>query len=124
MEHGEVGLPWYMLPSPHTTALVEFAGKNGADGVPGQGFGSALPAKLMPVVWIFPPPGVATPFTTMVAPVGMTPSPSVGALFVFCCERKVFIVSNSYAMPNPARTIVVPLPVTSQATPTRGAKLV
>src|SRR5580700_4739012 len=102
---------------------------NGPPDVPGQF--KDEPGIFRPVVKIVPVPGVTigTPQAafgqvTIAAPVGITPRPSVGALLVFCCERNVFIVIRSYAIPPPARRIVVPLPEMSQATPKRGAKFV
>src|ERR1700676_4828205 len=122
MVHGVVGnppkTPGADEPSPQTGVLVVL-GKMGAP-LCQLALRAAWPPKLKASAsrLMVPIPGVATPFCTIVAPVGTEAAPSK-----LPSARKDCIAICSYATPPPARITVFPLPRTSQAKPTRGAKL-
>src|ERR1700737_278982 len=73
------------------------------------GVGLRLPTRIVP-------PAVF-PAASMVAPVGMLASPKL-----LLNARKDCQFTVSYDIPAPPRSTVLPLPVTSQANPKRGAK--
>ena len=72
---------------------------------------------------IVPVPGVDTPLTTIVAPVGIVARPIAVAFWVFSCTRRVSIEMLSYTTPTPALSTVLLSPKMSHASPNRGAKL-
>src|SRR5579864_7174397 len=83
--------------------------------VPGP-FQLICPGPKVTVPTAIEPPAVFPDASTM-APVGMVLIPS--ELFKARNDSQLIV---SYIMPPPPRTTVVPLPVTSQAKPKRGAK--
>src|SRR5437868_11603911 len=73
------------------------------------GAGLRLPAVIVPAA--------VSPAASMIAPVGTLGSPKLLLKARRACQFTV-----SYIKPPPPRTTVLPLPLTSQAKPNRGAK--
>src|ERR1700730_7229549 len=124
MLHGEGCVPW---PDPHDGVAPEGLGKAvrwpGIEQVAGSQQSWPGPKETVPSL-IVPLPGVVTPFTMRLAPVGTAAGLVELEFWRPNSPRNVSRTNDEWMTLAPPRTTVVPFPVTSQAKPTRGEKSV